>query len=130
MSAMAAAAGRLLHRALGPPQGTPLTRAPLGDRQRVAVVLQGASLLSHLRRAGWRLSGDLAAGWVCDGELLCGLAAAPGKMKECGAPLRALLATLFASGAEVGRGDGRRAARELRARWGAELVPVHPDAAV
>ena len=129
MSAVAAS-GRLVHPALGPAAGTPLTRAPLGDRQRLAVVLQGAALLSHLRRAGWRLGGDLAAGWVRDGELLCGLSAAPGKMKECGAPLRALLATLFASGAEVGRGGGRRAARELRARWGGELVPVHPDTAV
>ncbi len=131
MSATGArSAGRLLHPALGPPAGTPLADATLRDRQRLAVLLQGAALLSHLRRAGWRLAGELTAGWVRDGELLCGLAAVRGTAEDWGRPLRALLAALFAAGGEVGRGDGRRAARDLQSRWSAELVPLHPDQAV
>ncbi|HEV8630589.1 MAG TPA: sigma 54-interacting transcriptional regulator, partial [Thermoanaerobaculia bacterium] len=123
-------AGKLLHPALLAPQGAPLAKAPLGDRQRVAVLLQSAALLSHLRRAGWRLAGDLAAGWVRDGELLCGVAVRPGAAREWGSPLRALLSSLFAAGGEVGRGGGRKAARELQELWGSEMVPLHPDHAV
>ena len=123
-------AGKLLHPALLPPQGAPLTGAKLGDRQRLAVVLQAAALLSHLRRAGWRLVGDLTAGWVREGELLCGVSVEAVPSEQWGGPLRGLLAALFAAGGEVGRGGGRRAARELQARWAAELVPLHPDRAV
>src|SRR5262249_22909464 len=89
---------RLLHSALGPATGAPLRAAALGDRERVALLLQGAALLSHLRRAGWRLTSELAAGWVRDGELLCGVGAKPGVTREWGTPLRGLLATLFAEG--------------------------------
>ena len=126
----ATTAGKLLHPALLPPEGVPLARARLDDRQRLAVVLQAAALLSHLRRAGWRLGGDFAAGWIRDGELLCGIAVEAVASDQGGAALRGLLAALFSAGGQVGRGGGRRAARELQARWAAELMPLHPDHAV
>ena len=122
--------GVLRHPALSPASGAPLASAQLGDRQRVAVVLQAAALLSHLRRAGWRLGGDLGDGWVRDGETLCGLAASPGAPDETRGRLRCLLGALFGPGELAGRGDGRRAARELRARWAGELLRLGPDQAV
>jgi len=124
------AACRLLHPTLAPARGSRLAKAALNDRQRLAVVLQAAALLSHLRRAGWRLAGDLNAASVGEDEVLCGVAVEPGTVDDWGAPLRSLLASLFAGGADVGRGAGRRAARELRAQWGGELVPLPPDRAV
>ena len=124
------AAGRLLHAALAPARGARLAETALGDRQRIAVVLQAAALLSHLRRAGWRLASDLGAAWLRDDEVLCGVAVETGASEDCGAPLRALLASLFAGGADVGRGAGRRAARELRDRWASELMPLQPDRAI
>jgi DNA-binding NtrC family response regulator len=124
------AAGRLLHPALAPARGARLAKAELGDRQRVAVLLQAAALLSHLRRAGWRLAGDLRTTCVGDDDLLCGVVAEPGSAEDWGAPLRTVFAALFGEAGEVGRGPGRRAARELRALWAGELVPLHPDRAV
>ncbi|HXT52171.1 MAG TPA: sigma 54-interacting transcriptional regulator, partial [Thermoanaerobaculia bacterium] len=124
------AEGRLLHPALSPPQGSNLADAELGDRQRVAVLLQAAAVLSHLRRAGWRLAGDLAGATLRDDGVLCGVAAEPGSADDWGPPLRAVFAALFGDGGEVGRGAGRRAARELRDAWARELVPLQPDRAV
>jgi DNA-binding NtrC family response regulator len=123
-------AGRLVHPALAPAQGARLADAALGERQRIAVVLQAAALLSHLRRAGFRLAADLGGARLGDDGLLCGVAVEPGSTEDWGAPLRALLASLFAGGTDVGRGAGRRAARELRDRWASELVPLQPDRAI
>ena len=120
-------AGALVHPALGAAAGAPLAAAALGDRQRVAVVLQAAAVLAHLRRAGWRLQTDLAQARVRDGELLSGLAAAPGPSDDVRGALRGLLAALFGPGEMAGRGDGRRAARELCARWSGELLPLGAD---
>jgi DNA-binding NtrC family response regulator len=131
----------LLHPALCAPADTPLAGAALGDRQRIAVLLQAAALLSHLHAAGWHLVGELASGSVRDGERLCGLRAEPGagraSARAGGAgehtrrQLLSLLGTLFGPGEPVGRGEGRRAARELRERWGGGgLVPLPPDQAV
>ncbi|HET9767556.1 MAG TPA: hypothetical protein VFS60_11955, partial [Thermoanaerobaculia bacterium] len=98
----------LLHAALAPAQGARLVDTALGDRQRIAVVLQAAALLSHLRRAGWRLASDLGRAWLREDQVLCGVAVEPGVAEDWGALLRALLASLFAGGADVGRGAGRR----------------------
>src|SRR5262245_26107747 len=95
------AAGRLLHPALAPPEGPRLADAELNDRQRVAVLLQAAALLSHLRRAGWRLVGDPAGATLRDDEVLCGVDAEPGAADEWGVPLRAVFAALFGDGGEV-----------------------------
>ncbi len=125
-----AAGGQLIHAGLAQARGPCLGTAALNDRQRLAVLLQAAAVLSHLRRAGWRLTGDLAHASLGEDEMLCGVGVEPGTADDWGAPLRALLASLFAGGGDVGRGAGRRAARELRAQWGGALVPLHPDRAV
>ena len=135
------AAGRLLHGALGAAVGPPLAGAALSDQQRVAVLLQGAAVLAHLHAAGWRLEGALAAGRLREGELLCGLSAKPasagastsgrgGAGEEARSQLLALLAALFGPGEPAGRGEGRRAARELRSRWSGDLVPLAAEQAV
>src|SRR6185436_17402003 len=65
-----------------------------------------------------------------DDGVLCGVAAEPGSADDWGPPLRAVFAALFGDGGEVGRGAGRRAARELRDAWARELMPLQPDRAV
>jgi DNA-binding NtrC family response regulator len=122
----------VVHRALEPGRGTALGAAELTDQQRLAVLLQGSGLLAVLRAAGWRLAGGWQGARVDGGGLLSGLAG------ERGAPagpaqreLRELLLALFAVRDGVpGRGEARRAARELLAEWRQELAPVDADAAL
>ena len=133
--------GRLLHGALEPagPRDLPIPGAALSDQQRVAVLLQGAAVLAHLHAAGWRLEGGLADGRLRDGELLRGLVASPAARaagaaavarEEARRQLLALLAALFGPGEPAGRGEGRRAARELRARWSGDVVARPPEETV
>ncbi len=123
---------QVVHRALEPGRGRPLPAAELTDQQRLSVLLQGAGLLASLQGAGWRLAGGWGEARIDDGGLLSGLAA------EEGAPsaplqreLRELLLALFASRDGIaGRGEARRAARELLAEWRQELAPLDGEAAV
>jgi DNA-binding NtrC family response regulator len=111
----AADAQQLVHVALQPLEGERLSEARLLDRERIAVVLQGAALLSHLEIAGWHLVEDWNEARIVDRALR--VAVSPGRA-ENGAreALRQLLTILF--GSEIaGRGEARRVARALLARW-------------
>jgi transcriptional regulator with AAA-type ATPase domain len=120
------------HPALEASEGVALAEARLGDRERLAVLLQGAALLAHLRHARSHLHQGWGAGRVADEGLLGNLAAQTGAgAVSDGALLRGLLSQLFGGQARVaGRGEARRAARALGLRWGGALMPVDPDLAV
>jgi DNA-binding NtrC family response regulator/tetratricopeptide (TPR) repeat protein len=111
---------------------TPLAEARLSDRQRLAVVLQGAALLAHLEHACWHLpDGFEPAGLVGPGVLVVP-EAQPGRGSVLAQVLlRELLLTLFSDrGGVLGRGEGRRAARRLLDAWEHEVGPVPADRAV
>ncbi|HYO12529.1 MAG TPA: hypothetical protein VE685_04970, partial [Thermoanaerobaculia bacterium] len=128
-------AARALHPCLGDLAGAePFCQIRLTDRQRMAVLLQAAGLLSLLDAAGWRL----AAGWsparVTPGGLLVvgDEGAAPGgSVQTAQELLRDLAIRLFETGGGVaGRGEGRRAARAMLDRWRHSLSPLSPDEVV
>ena len=118
---------RLIHPALRDVEGgTALTQAHLTDRQRLAVVLEGAALLGHLEASaqflakGWR-----SAQLTPDGRLVVD-AVCPGEARDLvQVQLVRLLLELFQSTAEIaGRGEARRAARYLLQTWRQTLTPV------
>ena len=126
----------VVHAALRSPAGDEeaavLAEARLTDRQKLAVVLQGAALLAHLEHAGWHLVAGFR-GAVVDGEgALRGLRAAPGRTRQHPQDLlRELLGELFDDPVRVaGRGEARRAARALLVRWRPSLAPIAADEAV
>ncbi|HYL05087.1 MAG TPA: sigma 54-interacting transcriptional regulator [Thermoanaerobaculia bacterium] len=152
-----AAAAQVVHSALTAVATAPLPAARLTDRQRLAVLLEGAALLSLLERAGWWLPRSWeGAGVTAGGRLaLPGAAAAPGRSpRPAQVQLRELLQRLFGAGAAdpvaaaasscepgegatapgyallAGRGEARRAARELLIGWWQPLVPLPADEAV
>ncbi len=122
----------------------------LTDRQRLAVVLQGAGLLSLLERAGWGLVDGWAGATVAAGGVLSVPRDAvgvrrPDRMVQT--LLRDLLLCLFGGGGVAGiavadaameatggmlagRGGARRAARGLYGAWRQVIVPVSADVAV
>jgi DNA-binding NtrC family response regulator len=151
------AATQVLHPALATAAAAPLPAARLTDRQRLAVLLEGAALLSLLERAGWRLPRSWeGAGVAAGGRLaLPAAAAAPGRSpRPAQEQLSELLLRLFGAAAAdpfamaasssepgeaatapgyallAGRGEARRAARELLTEWWQSLVPLAADEAV
>jgi two-component system, NtrC family, response regulator len=152
------AAAQVLHPALGPAAAaSPLPAARLTDRQRLAVLLEGAALLSLLERAAWWLPhGWEEAGVSAGGRLaLPARQAAPGRSpRPAQEQLRDLLLRLFGAAAAdpgtappwscepgeggtapgagllAGRGEARRAARQLLAEWWQPMVPLPADEAV
>jgi DNA-binding NtrC family response regulator len=156
-------ATRVMHPTLGAPDelaaAAPLAAARLTDRQRIAVLLEGAALLSLLERAAWWLPQGWAEARVAAGGRLALPAreAVPGRSpRPVQEQLRELLLRLFGaagaaagdpgaaawsceageggaapgSGLLAGRGEARRAARELLAEWWQPLVPLAADDAV
>src|SRR4051794_22347396 len=116
-----------------PARSMALAEARLTDRRKVAALLEGAGLLSLLDRAGWRL----ATGWEGarispEGRLAVGAdAAAPGRSsRPAQEVLLELVLRLFGEGVADGRGEARRAVRELADLWSQSPAPVPPDDAV
>jgi two-component system NtrC family response regulator len=111
--------------------------ARLIDRQRLAVLLQAAGLLSVLERAGWGIPDWSAAQIAPDGRLAVERAE-PGRTRQAQEILTELLDRLFGvvpgSGRAVrglaGKGGARSAARTLRESWRQSLVPLAADDAV
>ncbi|HEX4959775.1 MAG TPA: sigma 54-interacting transcriptional regulator [Thermoanaerobaculia bacterium] len=103
----------------------------LTDRQRVAVLLQAAALLSLLAQAGHRLAGWDEARVAPGGLLRVDGLGGPGRpAQDLLLELTALLFGDFGEGLVAGRGEGRRAMRALLADWRQSLVPLAPDEAV
>ncbi len=128
-----APAVELRHPSLVPAPGAlSLADARLTDRERLALLLQGAALLAHLRHAGWALHDGWRSAAVAPAGRLVVAGAGPGKSRRLPQELlRELLASLFGAGESIaGRGEARRAARVLLEPWRQGLVPLAPDAAV
>ncbi len=122
---------RILHPVLLKGGGVPLAEAELSDRQRLAVLFQGACLVSHLRRARWSLPQNWDEALVDGQGILMGVTAQPGMGRR--APqrlLRSLIEGIFGPGTVAGRGDARRAVRELSILWSSPLGALSPDRAV
>jgi transcriptional regulator with AAA-type ATPase domain/tetratricopeptide (TPR) repeat protein len=119
-----------VHSTLRPVQGAPLEAAPLSDRQRLAVVLQGSALLAHLQGAGWHLPEGWSGARVNAAGRLGGLVASPGRLGAVQELLRDLLARCFGETGVRGRGAARRAARALEEAWALDLAPLSADGAV
>jgi DNA-binding NtrC family response regulator len=129
---------RLVHPAFSPhPAALPLAAARLTDRQKMALLLEAAGLLSLLARAGW----SLPLGWdgarVVPGGRLSVPAPVPGRVHfgAAGFPgtdasLPDLLAALFGPEPIAGRGEARRSARVLKLSLARSFVPLSPDAVV
>src|SRR6185369_14941954 len=101
-----------------PARSIALAEARLTDRRKVAVLLEGAGLLSPLDRAGWRLAAGAEA-------------AAPGRSsRPAQEVLLDLILRLFGERVTAGRGEARRAVRELADLWSQSPAPVPPDDAV
>ncbi len=106
-----------------------LAESNLADRQRAALLLQGAALLAHLRTAGWRLQSW--GGLLVDGR--CVLRVDP----ELVAPARAeqstqieltrLVSCLFGSTEMAGRSAVRAQLRPVVGAWRDLLLPLPAD---
>ncbi len=124
---------RLIHPVTGDVEGgTTLLQARLTDRQRLAVVLEGAALLGHLEASG----NFLAKGWrraqLTPQGRLAVHPVQPGRARELvQVQLVYLLLSLFQSESEIaGRGEARRAARRLLQSWRQTLTPVSAEDAI
>lgn len=122
----------LAHSALGESPGVPIGQALLTDQQCLAVVLQGAALLAHLEHGGWSLFQAWDSARIDDAGGLYVSEIRRGRFLE---PLSDLLAELvrrlFRCQEEVaGRGEARRAARQLLKAWQQAIVPTPGDLAV
>lgn len=122
----------LRHAALEEGEGTTLLeQKALTDQQRLAVVLQAAGLLAHLAHGGWYLASSWSDLRIDEAGLLRGAVMLPGRAQEpVQVALRRLILHLFRAEIIAGRGAGRRAARQLLARWHQTLVPAAADEAV
>ena len=131
--AVSRAADGIRHLALAPASGEPVESAAVSDRARLGVVLQAAGLISLCEIAGWRLAEGLRGARVDGGGRLNGLRAEPGRSARppC-EELTRLLRALFRAGEDgiAGRGEARRAARELERRWRHSLDRVSADRVV
>jgi transcriptional regulator with AAA-type ATPase domain len=107
----------------------PLAEARLNDRQRLAVLLQGAALHSHLSHAGWRLTAGWSGVGVDENGLLRGVGAEPGRDRvPVQSHLAALALALFGASTTVaGRGQARKVIRARLEQWQQELERADPD---
>lgn len=121
----------LHHRSFEAVAARPLAAARLHDRQRLAILLQGAAVLAHLEQAGAFLPhGFDGAGVSSLGHLVL---PPPRQGRAVELPqdsLRSLLALLFGEGEPVGRGEAKRIVRQLAGRWRLALSPLAPDRVV
>lgn len=127
---MTAAVGRLRHQSLErvaeSDGAVSLAASNLDDRQRAALLLQGAALLAHLRTAGWRLNswGSL----LVDGRgvLRIGPDRVTAGRKEPSPQLvlRRLVSLLFGSAEMAGRSAVRAELRPVVGGWHDLLLPL------
>lgn len=113
--------------------GGPPEQASLSDQERIAVILQAAALLAHLEHGGWYLPDGFKHVKISDKGLLqeAGPIRRGRASEQPQASLLRLLSRLFrGKGLIAGRGEARRAARQLQQLWHQSLVPTPLDTSV
>lgn len=121
---------RIRHQALQPvPEGagaTELNEIVATDRDRAALLLQGAALVAHLRAAGWRLETWEELRVDADGVLRVPSASVRRALDDRlpQALLKQLVVLLFGSEGAPGRSAVRATLRPLFETWRDELLPV------
>lgn len=112
-----------------PARAVPLPSGRLSDRQRTAVLLQAAGLLSLLFRLGLHLEGWGAATVSAEGRLFVSSGELrPGRpARAAQAILQDLVQILFGAGPIAGRGEARGAVRRLAEAWSLLLSPLAAD---
>ena len=125
-------AERLEHPAFAPAAGREVDAAGCTDRAKLAVLLQGAAVLSLCEAAGWSLECGWESAAIDACGRLSGLRSRPGRdPRPAQEQLRELLLRLFRAKSRVaGRGEGRRAARDLLTAWEGALAPMSSDEAI
>ncbi len=118
--------------AVGASDGVPIDQARLNDQQRLAVVLQGAAVLSQLEHGGWVAGGGWGDARITPDGLLKVTPVRRGRSDQLvQLALGQLLRRLFRTDGRVaGRGAARTAARYLIDRWQQVLAPSTADQAV
>ncbi len=111
---------------------SPLSEAHLSDRQRLALLLQGAAALTVLDAAGWHLSSGWRGSRVGSDGVLRLPTPAPGAAHELPQrSLRQLVGLLFGSQDRIaGRGQSRKAVKHLLELWRQSLTPLPPGRAL
>ena len=129
---MSSSVERLDHAVFAPAKGWALAAAACTDRAKLGVLLQGAAALALCDASGWALAEGWESGAVDACGRLSGLVARPGRgTRPAQEQLRELLLRLFRGRTRVaGRGEGRRAARELATAWEGALAPMSSDEAI
>jgi len=122
----------LEHPVIEPKSGVPLDEAGLGERERLAIVLQAAGLLSLCEVAGYRLRDGFESARVDGDGRLRAVAVEPGTGEEGSLlVLAGLTRRLFRGGERIaGRSVARKAARKLVGRWSSALDGGSADRAV
>ena len=123
---------RLEHPAFAAAAGRTIDEAACTDRAKLAVLLQGAAVLSLCDAAGWSLAAHWQGAAIDGCGRLSGLRTQPGRDPRPGQEqLRDLLLRLFRAKHRIaGRGAGRSAARELLTAWEGALAPMSSDEAI
>ncbi len=106
-----------------------LPESSLNDRQRAALLLQGAALLAHLRTAGWRLESWRGLAVDARGVLRIepGMVTVGRDGRSPQAVLRRFASLLFGSEEMVGRSAVRAALRPVVVGWRDLLLPFPAD---
>ena len=112
--------------------GLPIGAARCTDRAKLGVLLQGAALLSLCDASGFTVTGGWQSARIDARGGLTGLGVHRGRdAQPVQARLSELLRALFRAGARVaGRGEARRAARQLEEILATSLVPMSSDDAI
>lgn len=117
---------QIRHSALESSHGELLGQVSLTDRERLAIVLQAASLLSHLEAAGWSLECGWEGSRIDRQGVLRGTPVSVGPDPEpAQASLLSLMETLFGARDRIpGKGVANRLAVRFLQRWRRRLSPL------
>ncbi|HKI85807.1 MAG TPA: hypothetical protein VKA53_03580, partial [Thermoanaerobaculia bacterium] len=125
-------AEQIFHPTIGDRATVPVAENVIDDRQRIAVLLEGAGLLSLLAASDWHLTNGWRDATLTPDGTLTGVRVAPGRERiPTAESLAGLLGLLFGSKRRIsGRGKARSLARRMSEHWSLPWLPLRADEAV